>query len=102
MQANNSIAKLKYINTLILGGSEVSAILRSKILSQIDSYYETYGMTETATHIAVKKISKNDQNIKQFSAETTYKIDLQNYSKGIYSLEIITETEVMVKNLILQ
>ena len=42
------------------------------------------------------------ENIKQFSAETTYKIDLQNYSKGIYSLEIITETEVMVKKLILQ
>ena len=42
------------------------------------------------------------ENIKQFSAGTTYKIDLQNYSKGVYSLEIITETEVMVKKLILQ
>ena len=60
MQASNSINKLKYINKLILGGSKVSNSLSSNILSKIDTYYETYGMTETATHIAVKRVSKND------------------------------------------
>ena len=68
MQANNSISKLKYINTLILGGSYVSDNLKSKILSQIDNYYETYGMTETATHVAIKKISRTDQSANYFSA----------------------------------
>ena len=102
MQANNSIAKLKYINTLILGGSEVSTILRSRILSQIDSYYETYGMTETATHIAVKKISKNDQNIKQFSALSGVSISTNKNNclvidaPHIYSGKIVTNDIVEI------
>ncbi|MDA9356820.1 AMP-binding protein [Flavobacteriaceae bacterium] len=66
MQAYNSISKLKFINTLILGGTDVSNSLRSRILSKIDTYYETYGMTETASHIAIKKVSKNNQLITNF------------------------------------
>ena len=58
MQASNSINKLKYINTLILGGGYVSNKLKLKILSKKNKYFETYGMTETATHIAIKKVSK--------------------------------------------
>ena len=67
MQATNSINKLKYINTLILGGGYVSKNLRLKILSEKDKYFETYGMTETATHIAIKKVSKEDGLNNNFS-----------------------------------
>ena len=66
MQASNSINKLKYINTLILGGSNISKELSLKILSKKDKYYETYGMTETVTHIAIKKVSKQDASNNSF------------------------------------
>jgi O-succinylbenzoic acid--CoA ligase len=66
MQASNSINKLKYINTLILGGSNTSKELSLKILSKKVKYYETYGMTETATHIAIKKVSKQDVSNNSF------------------------------------
>lgn len=100
MQANNSIAKLKYINTLILGGSEVSTILRSKILSQIDSYYETYGMTETATHIAVKKISKNNQDINQFSALSGVSISTNKNNCLVIDAPHLTKDKIVTNDIV--
>ena len=58
----NSISKIK---TIIIGGSKVSDILLHKIKNLKPKFYETYGMTETATHIAVKSL--NSRNLKDKS-----------------------------------
>ncbi len=56
-QLDNSIARLHLIKKLIIGGGAVSPRLR-KMLKDVDSViYETYGMTETSSHIAAKKLN---------------------------------------------
>ena len=62
MQVFNSIDKLRFINKLLVGGARVSKSLRSNILTLKDEYYESYGMTETVTHIAINKVNKTSQN----------------------------------------
>ena len=57
MQAHNSIEKLDQIKTLIIGGAPIYPELIDKLVYSHNNCYETYGMTETVTHIAASKLS---------------------------------------------
>ena len=58
LQLNNSLSKINNIKKLIVGGGVVSKELVSKIQHINTQVYATYGMTETITHIAVKKLNQ--------------------------------------------
>jgi O-succinylbenzoic acid--CoA ligase len=59
MQAANLLEKNKWpeLKTLILGGAETSLHLTKKIQRLETEVYETYGMAETCSHIALKRIN---------------------------------------------
>lgn len=58
LQAKNSLSKLKKkrIKKLIIGGVTIHKALEKDLVKLPMEIYETYGMTETITHIAAKKI----------------------------------------------
>lgn len=58
LQAKNSIKKLVNIKKLIIGGVKVHKSLELELVKLPIDIYETYGMTETITHIAAKKIGE--------------------------------------------
>jgi len=58
VQLHNSIDKIFQIKKLIIGGGVISNELKDKIKSFSTCIYQTYGMTETCTHIAVKPLNK--------------------------------------------
>lgn len=73
LQLENSLSNLDRIATLIVGGAPLSEKLKTKVASQSTKVYETYGMTETITHIAVRKVvdtigGNGPQRIKGFQA----------------------------------
>lgn len=49
---------LPKIKNIIIGGSAIHPELRKKIIKSGLNAYETYGMTETASHIALRKITE--------------------------------------------
>jgi O-succinylbenzoic acid--CoA ligase len=57
MQLQNSLSDLTKVKKLIVGGGVVSNELVNKIQSVKTEVFATYGMTETITHIAVKKLN---------------------------------------------
>lgn len=57
LQLENSLKDLHLIKTLIVGGGVVSSQLQSKLKDVFTNVFATYGMTETITHIAVKKLN---------------------------------------------
>ncbi len=57
LQLQNSIDKLQHVSTLIVGGASVSNALQAQLYDTSCKVYATYGMTETITHIAVKKLN---------------------------------------------
>ena len=57
LQTQNSMNKIRNIKTLIVGGASISPELHSALVANHDHCFETYGMTETITHIAVSKLS---------------------------------------------
>jgi O-succinylbenzoic acid--CoA ligase len=58
LQAQNSLAELKNVKKMIVGGVKMSKSLEKSLSKLKTVTYETYGMTETITHIAAKKIGE--------------------------------------------
>ena len=64
LQVENSLDKIHLIKNIIIGGAAVSESLKTKIKESlknqkpktINQIYETYGMSETLSHIALKEI----------------------------------------------
>ncbi|MDB4292699.1 AMP-binding protein [Maribacter sp.] len=57
LQLQNSIQKIARIKTLLVGGAPLSTSLKERLKNTPSRIFETYGMTETITHIAVKEIA---------------------------------------------
>lgn len=90
LQAKNSLEKLKAgkIKKLIIGGVKVHKALEKELVKLPMDIYETYGMTETITHIAAKKIGENAfsvlPNVKVSTDDRQcLVIDAKNVSKDI-------------------
>ena len=73
MQLENSLKYIGKIKNVIVGGSAVNQALREKILSIDSNVFETYGMTETITHIAIKNLSKNQSEFTLLPGIKIYK-----------------------------
>ncbi|HSD13857.1 MAG TPA: AMP-binding protein [Flavobacterium sp.] len=56
LQVENSFEQLRLVKKVIIGGAKLSPDLARKLKQLPTAIYETYGMTETITHIAAKKI----------------------------------------------
>jgi len=65
LQVENSLDKIHFIKNLIIGGAAVSESLKKKIAQTLKlshsetKIYETYGMSETLSHIALKELYPN-------------------------------------------
>lgn len=66
LQVEHSLEKIHYIKKLIIGGAAVSESLKEKLYAQKYPFgteiYETYGMSETLSHIALKQIYPNSDD----------------------------------------
>ncbi|WNM18285.1 AMP-binding protein [Flavobacterium capsici] len=58
LQAQHSIKELKRVKKAIVGGAKISNSLEKQLLKLKTEVYETFGMTETITHIAAKRIGE--------------------------------------------
>jgi O-succinylbenzoic acid--CoA ligase len=58
LQAKNSLEELKKVKKLIVGGAAINKVLEKNLLKLTTEVYETYGMTETITHIAARKLGE--------------------------------------------
>jgi O-succinylbenzoic acid--CoA ligase len=56
MQVQKSLSKLHLVDIVLIGGTKVSYSLSESILKTNCNAFESYGMTETISHIAIKKI----------------------------------------------
>ncbi|MDX1471611.1 MAG: AMP-binding protein, partial [Flavobacteriaceae bacterium] len=62
LQLRKSIDRIQNIKTIIVGGAAVPADLKEQAQSLKTEIYETYGMTETVSHIAVKPINAENSS----------------------------------------
>ena len=96
MQAQNSLQELKSIKKLIVGGARISKSLEKELMQIPTQVFETYGMTETITHIAAKKVGE-----KAFTVlpNVTISYDDRN-CLVIHAPKIIAEDTVVTNDLV--
>ncbi|MBP6558084.1 MAG: AMP-binding protein [Flavobacterium sp.] len=58
LQAQNSLIELKKVKKMIVGGAAINKNLEKQLLKLPTQVFETYGMTETITHIAARKLGE--------------------------------------------
>lgn len=95
MQAANLLQQTKWpeIKTLILGGAETNAELAEKLQKVKTEVFETYGMAETCSHIALKKINgKNPET--EFSVLPGVKISTDDRDCLVIEVPFLIEKVV--------
>ncbi|MEO1031388.1 MAG: AMP-binding protein [Bacteroidota bacterium] len=56
LQLKHTINYTQNIKSIIVGGSKITQPLLERIKSSGSRFYETYGMTETVTHVAIRRL----------------------------------------------
>lgn len=92
MQAWNSLSRINQIETLIVGGGVISRPLHEALLNVNAKVFETYGMTETLSHIAIRKI---DDPISVFTLLPKFSI-----SQDHRGCMVINAPHLSIKNLV--
>ncbi|WP_185864261.1 AMP-binding protein [Blattabacterium cuenoti] len=63
MQVIYSLEKIENIKILLIGGSNISENLEKKLQNVSTKCYATYGMTETYSHIAMRRINGTNKSL---------------------------------------
>ena len=101
LQLSNSLEELDRVKTLIVGGGVVSKELAIKIQNIKTEIYATYGMTETVTHIAIKKINKvHEEEEELYHALPSVTLSLDKRGCLIIDAPKISDDKVVTNDLV--
>ncbi|MEN2413600.1 AMP-binding protein [Flavobacterium mesophilum] len=95
LQVQNSIEKLKNVKKLIIGGAKIDSALEAELLKLNGEIYETYGMTETITHIAAKKVGES-----AFSILPNVKIEKDDRGCLVIYVSSISDEPIVTNDLV--
>lgn len=96
LQVQNSLNKLTKVKKLIVGGGTISNQLWKSISEQNISAYQTFGMTETISHIAMREISSHLTNYVPLNGVVIKKIDdCLNISASKLGIENLQTTDIV-------
>jgi len=81
-QLDNSISRLHLIKKLIVGGGAVSPGLQELVQGINTKVYETFGMTETVSHIAAKRLNTKKKRKKPAPFKLMPNVHISKDSRG--------------------
>lgn len=95
LQAQNSLEALHNVKKMIVGGANISASLVKELSELKTKVYETYGMTETITHIAAKQVGDN-----AFSVLPDIKISKDDRNCLVIDAPMISQEQIVTNDLV--
>lgn len=95
LQVENSLKKLKNIKKLIIGGASLSKNLIQQLKKLKVNAFETYGMTETITHVAVRKIGEET-----FKTLPNIKVSIDNRECLVIKAPKIMKEKVVTNDIV--
>lgn len=106
LQVENSLDKLHLIRNLIIGGAAVSESLKSKILqmnlNRSNRIFETYGMSETLSHIGLKQLMPEPEDYFTVFENVSISLDergcLSIFAPNVNAELLVTNDLVEIKN----
>jgi O-succinylbenzoic acid--CoA ligase len=99
MQLANSLNNLTKVKILIVGGGAVSTTLQEKVKNIATFVYATYGMTETITHIALKKLN-NYNVVENYKVLPHVKISVDNRGCLVIDAPTISDEKIITNDVV--
>ena len=91
LQVEKSLNELQFVKKLIIGGAQIDPALEEKLIPLSTQTYATYGMTETVSHIALRKVGEKYYSV---LPNITISVDERNClvidAPGILDQSIVT------------
>lgn len=100
LQLQNSLHRLDNIKTVIVGGAKVSPALRSEIEQVKATVYETYGMTETVSHIAIRQLNHSAEPETHFKILRDIKISQDDRDCLVIDAKELSEDIVVTNDVV--
>ena len=101
LQLENSLEKINHIQTLIIGGAKMSSDQITKVQNKTTHVFETYGMTETISHIAIKTINHQEKTRPtNFKALPEVKLKIDERSCLVIDAPAISDIEVVTNDVV--
>jgi O-succinylbenzoic acid--CoA ligase len=100
LQLANSIPDLFKVRKLIVGGGVVSNNLKRKLNNISTEVYATYGMTETITHIAIKKLNYFSEKGNYFTLLPNVSISLDSRYCLVINAPLVSDGAVVTNDLV--
>ena len=97
LQVEQAFDDLDKVKTLLIGGAPSSVQLKEKLKQRSTQCYETYGMTETITHIASRKINGNSP---LFSPLPGVKLSTDKRGCMVIDVPYLTEEKIVTNDLV--
>ncbi len=88
------------IKQIILGGSGIDFILKEKIGKMTNKVYETFGMAETLSHVAVRKINNYMQPDPPFKALSGIKFSADERSCLIIKSKFLLDNDLITNDVV--
>ncbi|GAA4772964.1 MULTISPECIES: AMP-binding protein [Flavobacterium] len=95
LQVENSLDKLDRVKTLLIGGAPLNKQLSAKLIELRCNAYESYSMTETVTHVALKKVGN-----KSFRVLSNVKISIDNRNCLIINAPQLNPEELITNDVV--
>ncbi|RMB63962.1 O-succinylbenzoic acid--CoA ligase [Dokdonia sinensis] len=101
-QLDNSLGRMHLLKKLIVGGGAIAPSLVSRLQSLSTKIYETYGMTETVTHIAARRINpkKSTQDIIPFKTLPKVTISVDNRNCLVIKAPAVSTDPVITNDIV--
>ena len=101
LQVFNSVPDFNNrVKTVIVGGGAVSLALKNQMLKLHTQFYETYGMTETVSHVAIRRVQEQDAYFKAMP-DVKFALDdrgcLKIIASDVCKNDLITNDIVLLK-----
>ena len=90
----DNIREMPSIGAMIIGGSAIDVRLRARVEKSGLNAYETYGMTETSSHIALRKVREKEDWF-----ETLDGIKVESDSRGCLVIRFSSGEEIVTNDL---
>ncbi len=99
-QLDNSISRLHLIKKLIVGGGAVSPNLQEMVQGLNTKVYETFGMTETVSHIAAKRLNGKKKKNSPFKLMPNVHISVDNRDCLVIKAPSIAEDTLVTNDVV--
>ncbi len=97
----NEISKKRFqtIKNVIIGGAPISISLEQELENCTNAIYATFGMTETLSHIALRRLSGKSRSDKYFALQG---VDFERDNRGclIVNTPLVNDTPVITNDVI--